>query len=426
MKVGIIGAGFGGLSAGYYLAKQGVDVTIFESDENPGGLAVGFSQPKWKWTMEKHYHHWFTNDNSVLGLAKEIGHNVVTIRPKTSTFIGGEIDQLDSPLTLLTFNKLPLTERIRTGVIIGYLRYTNDWKSLEKITAEIFIKKYMGETSWKVLWEPLFVGKFQKYASQIPASWFWARIKKRTQSLSYPEGGFLSFAVSLHKSVKKYKAKIFYKTPVIKIEKVKDLIEVKTLKKGYFFDKVIVTLPSYPFAKITKGLSKDYVANLLDLKGVGAVNLVLSLSNQFLDDGTYWLNINASHFPFLAVVEHTNFMDKKFYNNEHLVYIGNYLPHEHEYFRMEGLGLLKEFYPYLKTINPRFTEKWVNNIFLFKAPFAQPIIPLNYSEKVPSFETPIAGLYLCNIQQVYPWDRGTNYAVENGKKVADILLKSKY
>ena len=205
MKVGIIGAGFGGLSAGYYLAKQGVDVTIFESDENPGGLAVGFSQPKWKWTMEKHYHHWFTNDNSVLGLAKEIGHNVVTIRPKTSTFIGGEIDQLDSPLTLLTFNKLPLTERIRTGVIIGYLRYTNDWKSLEKITAEIFIKKYMGETSWKVLWEPLFVGKFQKYASQIPASWFWARIKKRTQSLSYPEGGFLSFAVSLHKSVKKYK-----------------------------------------------------------------------------------------------------------------------------------------------------------------------------------------------------------------------------
>src|SRR3989344_3081562 len=141
MKVGIVGAGFGGLSAAYYLAKQGVDVTVFESEENPGGLAVGFIQPKWKWTLEKHYHHWFTNDDSVLKLAKEIGHNVFTIRPKTSTFIGGEIDQLDSPVSLLLFNKLSLADRVRTGAVLAYLRSTSNWQSLENVTAESFIKK---------------------------------------------------------------------------------------------------------------------------------------------------------------------------------------------------------------------------------------------------------------------------------------------
>src|SRR3989344_7696444 len=188
MKVGIVGAGFGGLSAAYYLAKQGVDVTVFESEENPGGLAVGFIQPKWKWTLEKHCHHWFTNDDSVLDLAKEIGQKVIIFRPKTSTFINGEIDQLDSAFTLLLFNKLPFTERIRTGLTLAFLKYTSNWKLLEKITAKEFILKYMGKTSWEVLWEPLFEGKFHNFAGEISASWFWARIKKRTPSLAYPKG----------------------------------------------------------------------------------------------------------------------------------------------------------------------------------------------------------------------------------------------
>ena len=103
MNIGIIGAGFGGLSAGYYLSKAGHKVTIFESEANPGGLAIGFSQPKWDWTLEYHYHHWFTNDNSILDLANEIGHKVLTVRPKTSTFVKGEIKQLDSPISLFLF-----------------------------------------------------------------------------------------------------------------------------------------------------------------------------------------------------------------------------------------------------------------------------------------------------------------------------------
>jgi protoporphyrinogen oxidase len=183
-------------------------------------------------------------------------------------------------------------------------------------------------------------------------------------------------------------------------------------------------LPSPLFTKITKGLPEKYVNKLHKLKSIGAVNLLLSLNKQFLTDGTYWLNINAIHFPFLSVVEHTNFIDKKHYSNEHLVYVGNYLPHEHEFYKKEVVDLIREFYPYLKTINPKFKTDWVNDAYLFKAPYAQPIIPLNYSTILPSFETPINGLYLCNIQQVYPWDRGTNYAVENGEKVAEMVLKS--
>lgn len=422
MKVGIIGAGFGGLTAAYELAKRGVDVTVFESGDKPGGLALGFSEKKWKWPLEAHYHHWFTNDKAILSLAKEIGQEVITVRPKTSTFIGGKIFQVDSPQTLLKFNPMPLSDRIRTGAGLAYLKATSNWKPLEKTTAKKWILKYMGKMSWKTLWGPLFEGKFEKYADEIPASWFWTRINKRTMSLVYPKGGFQTFSQKLEKAAKKYGVVIIYNSPVSTIKKTKAGIEISIGTKKYTFDKVICTLPSPVFIKITDGLPEKYKKKLTSLKGIGAVNMVLSLKHSLLSDGTYWLNINEVKYPFLAVVEHTNFMDKKYYNGEHLVYIGNYLEPSHEFFKKSEKELLDIFVPYLQKINPKFNHSWVKKAYVFKAPFAQPIIPLEYSKKVPPFETPIEGLYLCNMQQVYPYDRGTNYAVELGQKVAKQIL----
>ncbi len=422
MKVAIIGAGFGGLAAGLRLARMGIDVRIFESESLPGGLAVGFKKNNWRWSLEKHYHHWFTSDKSVRNLAEEIGHKVYFKRVKTSIFVSENIYQLDSVLSLLLLPEISFFERIRMGTVVGYLRLTPFWQPLEKITAKDFITKFMGKKVWKVIWEPLFKGKFHNFFDEIPASWFWARVKKRSSSLGYPEGGFLEFALNLAGNIEKLGGKIYYRTKVSGIKKGKNGLVVKVNSKDFEFHKVICTLPSYNFVKITHGLSPDYIQNLLSVNALGSVNMVLSLKKEFLRDKTYWLNVNNEKFPFLAIVEHTNFMDRDFYAGEHLVYIGNYLPHQHQYFRKEAVELFKEFYPYLKTINPHFDKSQINNIYLFKAYFSQPAIPLNYSKKIPSFETPIEGLYLCNINQVYPWDRGTNYAVENALKVAKILL----
>ena len=148
------------------------------------------------------------------------------------------------------------------------------------------------------------------------------------------------------------------------------------------------------------------------------------LKKQFLKDGTYWLNVNDK-MPFLIIAEHTNFMDKKYYAGERLVYVGNYLDHSHKYYNYTEKQLLDEFMPYLQKINPEFKKSWVRKAYLFKAYFAQPIIPLNYSKIMPSFETPIAGIYLANLQQTNPYDRGTEYAVANGEKVAEMVLEDK-
>lgn len=427
MKIGIVGAGFTGLSAAYYLQKKGHTVTIFERDIYPGGLALGYKEKEWKWTLEQHYHHWFTNDKSVLELAHEIGHNVVIKRPKTSSFVDGSIYQLDSPTSLLKFPKLSLFDRLRTGFALAILKYNPLWKPLEHYKAEPYLKTLMGKMAYEKIWEPLMVNKLGKYSSMVSLAWFWARIYKRTPSLAYPEGGFLSFAQHLGQVIIKNGGVINYQTEVIKVDSEKNPY-ITFMKKSKIetanFDKVIVTLPSPFFVKIAPRLPEKYIRKLTNLIGIGAINLVLRLSKPFLQDDTYWLNMCDINSPILAIVEHTNFMDAKNYNNEHLLYIGNYNSTDDKKFSMNEDELLKLYNPYLEKINPDY-KKTIIGKRVFKAPFAQPIIPPNYSKDIPPFKTPLSNIYLANIQQVYPWDRGTNYAVELGEKIAALLENEK-
>lgn len=423
MKICIIGAGFTGLSSAYYLQKNGHTVTVFEKDKNPGGLALGYKEKNWKWTIEEHYHHWFTNDKCILDLANEIHHEVIVRRPKTSSFVDDNIYQLDSPTSLLRFPKLSLFDKLRTGLSLAFLRYNPIWKPLENFKAEPYLKKTMGNKSYKKLWEPLMTNKLGKYACQVSLAWFWARVYKRTPNLAYPEGGFLEFAKHLEKEVIRLGGTFYYNAEILKLtsnDKPTIIIKHKASSIKHNFDKIIVTLPSPLFVKITPQLPLPYIKKLNKLKGIAAINLVLRMSKQFFTDGSYWLNMCDLKSPILALVEHTNFMDKKNYNYEHLLYIGNYMETSDPRYKMSEKELLKLYDPWLKKINPNYKLQTIN-YKLFKAQFAQPIIFPHYSKNIPPFDTPLKNVYLANIQQVYPWDRGTNYAVELGQKISEYV-----
>lgn len=424
MNIAIIGAGFTGLSASFRLSKRQHKVTLFEKDPSPGGLAIGYQEKNWKWTLEKHYHHWFTNDSSVLNLAKEINHKVFIKRPITSVYVDSILYRLDSPKNVLLFPKLPLIDRLRMATTLGLLRYNPIWKPLEKLHTDTFLKKTMGRKAYEMLWEPQLSNKFGEYVSDISLAWFWARIRKRTSSLAYPDGGFLNFANHLINVLNNRSCDILFNTEILKLESQKEKILVSFRQKSAVetvaFDRVIVTLPSFLFVKIAWQLPESYKQSLLNLKGIGAVNMVLRLKKKFFPNNTYWLSICDKTSPIMAIVEHTNFMDKKYYNNEHIVYVGNYVPQTHSYFLLDKKSLFDIYNPYLKKINPFYLDSLIG-YEVFKAPFAQPIIPTNYSKILPSFETPLKNVYLANIQQVYPWDRGTNYAVELGEKVTRLI-----
>jgi len=420
MNIAVLGAGFSGLAASHNLSQnKNLNITVFESLDSPGGLAIGFNPTNWQWPLEQHYHHLFTSDHFILNLAKEVNHNILFSRPKTSMLTNGSIHQLDSPINLLMFDKLNFPDRIRTGITLAYLKLTPNWQTLETVTAESFIKKTMGNTSWKILWQPLFEGKFGNLSESIPASWFWARIKKRSATLAYPSEGFLSLAKSIEASSKRRGVNFLYKTPVKSIKKSSNKFVINNNK----YDSVIYTLPLPLLPKLTDILPTSYTHAAHKIKTVGATNMVLRLKKPFLKDGTYWLNINQKDFPFLALVEHTNFISPAHYSNEYLVYVGNYLPPNAPLYNKSPKSLFTLYQKSLDTLSPNFHKNLIG-YHLFKTPFAQPIFPLNYSKIIPSIKTPAKGFYCATMQQVYPWDRGTNYAVEIGQKAAKLLLNN--
>jgi protoporphyrinogen oxidase len=423
MKIAIIGAGFTGLSAAYQLQKDGHEVTVFEKDAQPGGLAIGYQEKSWDWSLEKHYHHWFTNDDFVLNLAKEIGFETLIKKPKSSFYIGGKSYQFDSPMAILSFPKLRFIDRFRMAAVFAILfRFNPFWKPLENFRISKIVPKLIGTKAYRMLWEPQLVNKMGPHAQKISLVWFWARIKKRTTSLAYPSGGFLNFAQALVKTIEDKSGSIHFNTEILAIEsdkKVTITIKEHDKTRKITFDSVIVTLPSFLFLKIAPTLPETYKKSLVKLEGLSATNLVLRLKKPFFQDSTYWMSICEENAPIMAIIEHTNFMDKKHYNNEHIVYLGNYA-FTNDKLDWDKEDLLDVYDPFLQKINATYKENLIA-YELFKAPFAQPIVPMNYSQLMPKMITPMKNVFLANIEQVYPWDRGTNYAVELGLKAASLV-----
>ena len=194
------------------------------------------------------------------------------------------------------------------------------------------------------------------------------------------------------------------------------------------FDAVISTSSPQIMRRLVPDLPGDYTAKLDALKSMGAVVVILALKHQLLTDNTYWLSLpsdqpdkSKAEFPFLALVEHTNYMDRAHYGGDHIVYCGDYVAPDHEYFSLSEEELVERFTRVLTTFNPQFSPDWIRKHWVFRARYAQPIPYPNHSAALPDLRTPLAGLYFASMSQVYPWDRGTNYAVEMGRRVAGML-----
>jgi protoporphyrinogen oxidase len=425
MKIGIIGAGFGGMAAAYDLRKAGHDVTIFEAADFVGGLASGFKEPHWDWSVEKFYHHWFASDRHMLGLIEELGQSegVIFPRPYTVLLHKGKWYPFDSILKALLFPGLGFgLNKIRFGLVGLYLRLTNNWKQFEKYTVDEWMRKWAGKEVYEKMWQPLVIGKFGPYYKDVNMAWMWARLKARTTKLGTFKGGFQAFADRFAETLSDQGVEIRLGARVESIQRGQGGLSVRSEVGTESFDKVLVTTSPNLMAKLSPELPASYLKGLLELKSMGAVVMVLSLKHQLSEQGYYWFNLPKDEgFPFLALVEHTNFVSPEHFGGDRILYAGDYLEPGHEYFSLSDEVLLERFTPAFKRINPNFEPDWVKKIWVFKTNYAQPVPLRQHSKNIPSIETPVEGLYFASMSQVYPWDRGTNFAVEIGRKAARLM-----
>ena len=426
-NIAVIGAGIGGMAAAYDLVRAGHQVTIFEASDQPGGLASGFKEPHWDWSVEKYYHHWFASDQHMLGLIDELGWSdkVIFPRPYTVMYYKGKFYPFDAIPSMALFPGLGWgVNKARFGFVGLYLRLTNNWKALEKVTVDAWMRKWAGDRVYELMWEPLMIGKFgERYARLVNMAWLWARIKARTTRLGTFEGGFQAFADLFAGHLRQLGVKIHLQTQVSSIQPDgQNGLKLQVAGSELNFDQCLATTSPGLLTRLAPSLPADYLKGLLDLKHMGAVVMVLALKQRLSEQGYYWYNLpKSAGYPFLALVEHTNFVPAEHFGGDHIVYVGDYLETDHEFFSLSQDEILERFLPVLPRFNANFQRDWIRKSWLFRTPYAQPVPLVNHSQHIPAIQTPINGLYFASMSQVYPWDRGTNFAVEIGRRAAHLM-----
>ncbi len=465
LRYGILGGGVLGLTLALRLAQQGHAVTLYERESLPGGLAAGFpipmpaaQEPTW---LEKFYHHIFRTDRAIVALIEELGLGdaLTWRRPVTATLRNGRIYQLDSPASVLRFAPIAPFDRLRMGASLAALRFLPSPAPMEGRKAAAWLRATMGDAAYDAAWGPLLKGKFGTVADEISLPWFWARLHDRTAELGYVRGGFQRFYDRLAARVGELGAGLTFGATVhavatdeagvadandagagTSVEAAEDIApadgpdagamggrwrvtyetaDAPRRRRYAHFDRLISTLPTRLTCRLAPQLPAGYRARYDWGQAYGAHCLILSLDHRLTE--SYWLNIADPGYPFLALVEHTNYMPRADYGGRTLVYLGNYRPMTDPIFTAGKEDILREFLPHLARINPAFQASWVTESWSFAAPFAQPIVTTDYPTHIPPFETPLRGLYVANMFQVYPHDRGQNYSIELAQRLVRAL-----
>ena len=428
--IGIVGGGYAGITAALRLAQRGHKVTLWERATQCGGQAIAFSVPGNY--LEHFYHHLFQSDKEITALIHElgIGDKLMWLPSNVGYFADGKIFPLNGALDLLKLGIVPFHDRVRLGLVTAYLQRVKKWEPFEKVTAEQWLKRALGERAYRRTLGAQLDAKFGKYQHDVAMVWFWGKIWLRTTSrkspldqekLGYIKGSFNVVTDAIVAGARNAGAELIAGTALSGLNPLADGRWAVRFddRPSAEVDAVIVTTPSPIMLRLAPMLPDAYKATLSGLTYEAAAVALLQLDRKLSD--IYWLNIADPDMPFTGVIEHTNFMPASDYDGKHYVYLSKYMEPDHPYFSMPEDELIKTYLPYLKRINPGFDESWITKWWVFRERAAQPIVTLNYREKLPDHRTPLKNLYLANTSQIYPEDRGTNYSVRLGNHIAELV-----
>ena len=452
MRVAVLGAGMTGLTCAYRLGRAGHTCDVYERWPGLGGQAatldLGDGLP-----LERYYHHLFTSDREIAALYDELGlpDEIAYLPSTTAFFADGRQWSFTSPLDLLRFRPLPLRSRLRMGIqLLRLQRGPDDPAPYEDVTVREWITEHLGEPAWRVVWGPLLRGKFGDRADDVAMVWLWRKLmlrrqvaddQARTERLGWPQHSWELLFGRLRDEIEATGGRVLIDRPAARVERDADgTFSVvagagDSFRRGHDprafdadgaerYDAVVSTLPNEVFEQVLApelhaDLPGDYVERLRSIEYHTAVCLVLVLDRQF--SPYYWTNI-ADDLPFIGLVEHTNWVSREHYGGRHILYVANYVEPGSAVARMDADALLDHYREGLRRVTPAFSDDWVRERWAFREPHAQPIVDVGYRRRIPPLQTGVPGLLLANTTQVYPEDRGTNYAVRLGNEAAAALI----
>ncbi len=456
MRVGVIGAGVAGLVAGRRLALGGHEVEVFERWPGLGGQAATLDVGGGH-RLERYYHHWFTSDVHIVGLCAELGlgEDVEWHTSSVGMLTGGRVHPFTTPLDLLRFPPLSPLARVRMGAaVLALQRLARPVERYEGLTARAWIERWMGAQAWSAVWGPLLRGKFGDRYEDISMAWLWGKLtlrrrlsgdEARQERLGYPRRSFEPLFAALRDEIEGRGGRVWIDRPAQALALQDGRLVVQAGAAGSFrrghdprafagdgparaFDAVVATVPSDVFARLldpalAAAVGDGYRRRLDAAEYHAALCLLLELDRPF--GRFYWTNVAEEGAPFVGLIEHTNLVGAERYDGRRFLYVANYLAPGDPLLELDADALLARYEPALRRVNPGFDRAWVRERWLHHEPAGQPIVTVGYPARIPPLATGVPGLVLANTTQVYPEDRGTNYAVRLGEDAVRAVLSTR-
>lgn len=430
-RCAVVGAGLTGLVAALRLAEAGRSVTVFERYPEPGGLVATFVVGDER--LECFYHHAFTSDDHLLSLAAELGldDEIEWLPSRMGIFTAGRLWDFGTPASLLRFAPLPLADKARFALATLRLRQAPRPEPFEGVTAVAWLQRHAGRRATDVVWRPLLEQKFADRADSVSMAWLWHKIHLRARSrgrgglderLGVMRGSFGRLVDALVTRLVAAGGRLRLGEPVRSLTSQGGAVRLATNRSEESFSGVLFTAAPAELARVLGGAGRERAVTPAAVEHTAAVCLVLELDRPLTP--YYWLNVADPTVPFGGVIEQTNIVGSSRYGGRHVVYLSKYVFESHPLWSSSAEAVWGSFAPHLRRLNPAFAESWVLARHCFKAANAQPVVTPGYALRRPPFATLVPGVSHACMAQIYPEDRGQNYAIRLGSQAARRMLEA--
>lgn len=420
-KVGVIGAGPMGLAVAYELIQQGFKPVVYESDDRVGGMTATFDFDGVD--IERYYHFHCTSDVDFFEMLKElhIEDKLRWVKTKMGYWYQDELQEWGNPIALLKFKGLGLWSKFRYGLHAFLATKRNDWAPLEKYDAKTWIKKWVGQKAYDVLWKKLFELKFYHHTDHLSAPWIWSRIRRVGRSrydlfnekLGYLTGGSSTLLNAMKRYIESNGGEIHLNSAITKVELENECVKSIVVNDQHIpYENIISTIPLPLVGRIIPDLPKPIHEKFNSKISIGVICVIAKLKKPLTDK--FWLNTNDDEMDIPGIIEYSNL------NPEvgHIVYVPYYMPREHEKFSHDDETYRRKVTRYFKKINPDLNEGDIIDIRVHRYAFAQPICQPRFMETLPPENLPIKGLWAADTSFYYPEDRGISESIGYGRKLA--------
>ena len=422
--VAVLGAGPMGLAVAYQLVKDGKRPIVFEADSRVGGMTASFDFNGLQ--IERYYHFHCTSDLGFIQVLQELGleQKLHWVETKMAYYYQGKIHPWGNPIALLKFSGLGLVAKIRAGLFLFLATKRNDWRALDKLEATAWMKRWMGQEAYTVLWQKLFDYKFYDYAQQLSAAWIWARIRRLGRSryslfrekLGYLEGGSKVLMEAMANYITAHGGEIRLQSPVQKVVIEDGRVTGLQIADNFMpFAQVVSTVPLPYVPRLIPDLPPAALDKLRALRNMAVVCVIVKLRKPVSQ--YFWMNVNDPAMDIPGIVEYTNLRPL----DHHIVYVPYYMPGEHPKYAEPDEVFIAKVKSYLMAINTALVDDDFIDIRANRYRFAQPICGPGFMDQLPPVQLPIGGLLVADTSYYYPEDRGISESIDFGKKMARLL-----